>query len=157
MAKKSAGILLFRETGNRLQVLLAHPGGPYWVKKDEGAWSIPKGELNDGEEPLAAAKREFEEEMGAAAEGDFIPLEPCRQAGGKLVFAWALRSDFDAAALKSNLFSMEWPPRSGQQREFPEIDRAEWFSIDEARLKILNGQVGFLDQLKAISIHSVIA
>lgn len=149
-AKKSAGLLLFRETAAGLEVLLAHPGGPFWAKKDDGSWSIPKGEFADGEEPLAAAKREFEEEMGVPPAGDFIPLEFLKQPSGKLVFAWALRSDFDPSRLKSNMFSMEWPPRSGRQQEFPEVDKAAWFGVEAARRKILKGQAGFLDQLLAI-------
>jgi len=147
MAQKSAGLLLFRENTAGLEVLLVHPGGPFWAKKDDGAWSIPKGEFGDDEEPLAAAKREFEEEMGAPPAGEFIALEPLRQSAGKLVFAWALQADFDTARLKSNMFSMEWPPKSGRQQEFPEIDRAGWFSVETARVKILKGQAGFLDQL----------
>ena len=147
MAKKSAGLLLFRESAAGLEVLLVHPGGPFWAKKDDGAWSIPKGEFEDDEEALTAAKREFEEEMGAPPAGEFIPLEPLRQPGGKLVFAWALQADFDTAQLKSNMFSMEWPPKSGRQQEFPEIDRAGWFSMETARMKILKGQAGLLDQL----------
>jgi predicted NUDIX family NTP pyrophosphohydrolase len=148
-AKKSAGLLLFRETAAGLEVLLVHPGGPFWAKKDDGSWSIPKGEFGDGEEPLAAAKREFEEEMGVAPAGDFIPLESLKQPSGKLVFAWALRSDFDPSRLKSNMFSMEWPPRSGRQQEFPEVDKAAWFGVEAARRKILKGQELFLDQLLA--------
>jgi len=147
MAKKSAGLLLYREGSGGLQVLLVHPGGPFWARKDDGAWSIPKGELADGEDPLAAAEREFEEETGARPSGDFIPLDPLKQPGGKLVFAWALRADFDTASLRSNMFSMEWPPRSGRHSEFPEVDRAGWFGMDEARRKILKGQAGFLDQV----------
>jgi predicted NUDIX family NTP pyrophosphohydrolase len=146
-AKKSAGLLLFRETAAGLEVLLVHPGGPFWAKKDDGSWSIPKGEFGDGEEPLAAAKREFEEEMGVAPAGDFIPLKSLKQPSGKLVFAWALRSDFDPSRLKSNMFSMEWPPRSGRQQEFPEVDKAAWFGVEAARRKILKGQEPFLDQL----------
>jgi predicted NUDIX family NTP pyrophosphohydrolase len=149
MPKQSAGLLLFRETPDGLQVLLAHPGGPFWAKKDDAAWSIPKGELDADEEPLAAARREFEEEIGAAVDGDFLPLEPLRQPGGKLVLVWAVSADFDPSALSSNTFSMEWPPRSGRQQQFPEIDRAEWFDIDRARRKILKGQAPFLDQLLA--------
>ncbi len=149
-AKKSAGLLLFRETAAGLEVLLVHPGGPFWAKKDDGSWSIPKGEFADSEEPLAAAKREFEEEMGVAPAGEFMPLEPLKQPGGKLVFAWALRSDFDPSGLKSNMFSMEWPPRSGRQQEFPEVDKAAWFGVEAARRKILKGQAPFLDQLLAI-------
>ena len=147
MVKRSAGLLLFRESAAGLEVLLVHPGGPFWAKKDDGAWSIPKGEFGDDEEALTAAKREFEEEMGAPPAGDFIPLEPLRQPGGKLVIAWALQADFDTSGLKSNMFSMEWPPKSGRQQEFPEIDRAGWFPIEAARTKILKGQAGLLDQL----------
>ena len=149
MPKKSAGLLLFRETGGKLEVLLAHPGGPFWTKKDDGAWSIPKGEMAEDEDPLAAAQREFEEEMGAFPEGEFIALDAVKQPGGKLVCAWALRADFDPAQLKSNTFSIEWPPKSGKQKEFPEVDRAGWFLIDAARTKILKGQAALLDQLQA--------
>jgi predicted NUDIX family NTP pyrophosphohydrolase len=130
-----------------VEVLLVHPGGPFWAKKDEGAWSIPKGEIGDGEDPLAAARREFEEETGVAPDGDFTPLGSLQQPGGKLVFAWALRCDLDPSALRSNSFSMEWPPKSGRQQEFPEVDRAAWFGLEAARLKILKGQAGFLDRL----------
>lgn len=147
MSKKSAGLLLFRQTAAGLEVLLAHPGGPLWAKKDHGSWSIPKGGIADGEEPLSAAKREFEEEIGFRPDGELLPLTPLRQPGGKLVYAWALRHDFDVTQLTSNLFSMEWPPRSGRQEEFPEVDKAEWFGIETARQKILKGQAGFLDQL----------
>jgi len=147
MAKQSAGLLLFRETDLGVEVLLVHPGGPYWSRKDAGAWQIPKGEFGEDEAPLAAAQREFEEELGAAPAGNFIPLQPVRQAGGKLVFAWGLRGDFDTAQLKSNMFSLEWPPKSGQQQAFPEVDRAEWFRLEIARTKILKSQMPFLDQL----------
>jgi len=146
MSKKSAGLLLYRETPEGVEVLLVHPGGPFWANKDDGSWSIPKGEFVDDEEPLSAAKREFEEEMGIPPAGDFLPLEPLRQPSGKLVFAWALCSDFDPARLKSNLFSMEWPPKSGQQQQFPEVDRAAWFGVESAKRKILKGQAPFLDQ-----------
>ena len=145
--KKSAGLLLFRETAAGVEVLLVHPGGPFWAKKDDGSWSIPKGEFADDEEPLSAAKREFEEETGVPPAGDFLPLQPLRQPSGKVVFAWALRSDFDPTSLKSNMFSMEWPPKSGQQQEFPEVDRAAWFGVQSARRKILKGQAPFLDQV----------
>jgi len=148
-SRKSAGLLLFRDTTAGLEVLLVHPGGPFWAKKDDGAWSIPKGEFADGEEPLDAAKREFEEEMGVPAVGDFIALESVKQPGGKRVFAWAVRSDFDPSKLKSNTFSMEWPPKSGRQQEFPEVDKAAWFGVEAARRKILKGQEPFLDQLLA--------
>lgn len=147
MPKKSAGLLLHRESAGILEVLLVHPGGPFWSKKDEGAWSIPKGEFADDEDPLSAAMREFEEETGAKPSGKYLPLGSIKQPGGKLVFAWALAFDFDPARLKSNLFSMEWPPRSGRRSEFPEVDRAAWFTLEEARRKILKGQAGFLDQL----------
>ncbi len=147
MAKKSAGILPFREASGGFEVLLVHPGGPFWAKKDEGAWSICKGEFEDDEDPLSAARREFEEETGFTPGGELFPLEPLRQPGGKIVLAWAVRCDFEAAKVKSNTFSMEWPPKSGQQQTFPEIDRAEWFTIDAARLKILKSQAPFLDQL----------
>jgi predicted NUDIX family NTP pyrophosphohydrolase len=141
--------LLFRDTGGALEVLLVHPGGPFWAKRDNGAWSISKGEFSDDEDPLHAARREFEEETGEAVTGDFIPLGPRRQAGGKTVYCWAVRSDFDPARLKSNTFSIEWPPRSGRQQAFPEIDRAAWFPFDVARIKMVKGQVGFLDELEA--------
>jgi predicted NUDIX family NTP pyrophosphohydrolase len=152
MAKKSAGLLLYRDCSSGLEVLLVHPGGPFWARKDDGAWSIPKGELEDGEDPLLAAKREFEEETGGRPDGEFTPLQPIKQPGGKLVYAWALRADFDTATLKSNTFSMEWPPRSGRHSEFPEVDQAAWFRLDEARRKILKGQAGFLDQLIALGL-----
>jgi predicted NUDIX family NTP pyrophosphohydrolase len=149
MPKKSAGLLLFRETSGSLEVLLVHPGGPFWAKKDNGAWSIPKGEFEDDEDPLTAARREFEEETGFTAAGDVIPLASLRQPSGKVICAWAMRRDLDPAGLKSNTFSMEWPPKSGRQQEFPEIDRAAWFPIETARYKLLKGQVGFLDQLES--------
>lgn len=147
MSKKSAGLLLFRRGTEGIEVLLVHPGGPFWRKKDDGAWSIPKGEFQEDEDPLSAAKREFEEEMGIAPAGEFIPLEELKQPGGKLVCAWALQSDFDTSKLKSNTFTMEWPPKSGRQQEFPEVDRAAWFALESARRKILNGQAPFLDNL----------
>jgi predicted NUDIX family NTP pyrophosphohydrolase len=125
-----------------------HPGGPFWARKDDGAWSIPKGEIDDGEEPLQAARREFTEETGGVVTGKFIALTPLRQASGKVVSAWAVRADFNPDTLKSNSCSMEWPPRSGRQLTFPEVDRAAWFPIDQARAKILKGQAGFLDQLR---------
>jgi predicted NUDIX family NTP pyrophosphohydrolase len=147
MPKRSAGLVVFRRSPDGIEVLLVHPGGPIWAKKDVGAWSIPKGELEEGEPPLDAAIREFEEETGCRPAGDFLPLEPLRQPGGKLVFAWAVSFDLDPSSLTSNTFSMEWPPRSGRRQEFPEIDQARWFGLAEARLKILQGQVPFLDQL----------
>ena len=147
VARKSAGLLLFRRTPAGVEVLLVHPGGPLWAKKDEGAWSIPKGEIDADEDPLAAARREFEEELGSPVSGEFIALAPIRQASGKVVHAWAVEGDFDPATLTSGMFSMEWPPRSGRQQEFPEVDRAEWFAIDDARRKINKAQIELLDQL----------
>ena len=149
MRKASAGLLLYRNAAGGLEVLLVHPGGPYWARKDIGAWSIPKGEIEPGEEALAAARREFEEETGASVEGTFLLLPSVKLRSGKVVHAWAIEADFDAAGLRSNLFSMEWPPKSGQQREFPEADRAEWLSIDAARVKIHPGQAPLLDHLLA--------
>jgi predicted NUDIX family NTP pyrophosphohydrolase len=131
-----------------MEVFLVHPGGPFWAKKDDGAWSIPKGEFDEGEEPLDAAKREFREETGVVAEGEFRPLEPVRQSSGKIVYAWAVQFDLNSASVKSNVFSMEWPRGSGRLQEFPEIDRADWFKTQLARRKILKGQLGLLDQLE---------
>ena len=149
MPRRSAGVLLFRLTGPEPEVLLAHPGGPLWKKKDDGAWSIPKGEYDEGEDPLAAAKRELAEETGLAPAGDFIPLGEIRQLGGKVVTAWAVAGDCDPASLRSNTFSMPWPPGSKRLQEFPEIDRAEWFDLETARRKILKGQTELLDRLAA--------
>jgi predicted NUDIX family NTP pyrophosphohydrolase len=150
MAKKiTAGLLLFRRV-DELEVFLIHPGGPFWAKKDAGAWSLPKGELAEGEEPLAAAKREFSEETGFPIDGEFLRLEPLKQSGGKVVHAWAVEADCDPAELRSNRFSMEWPPKSGRTQEFPEVDRGGWFNMAEARQKILAKQSGFLDQLRAL-------
>jgi predicted NUDIX family NTP pyrophosphohydrolase len=148
MAKQSAGLLLYRKRGGQTEVFLVHPGGPLWKSKDQGAWSIPKGEFGDDEEPLEAAKREFQEETGFTASGEFRPLQPIRQPSGKIVHAWAQESDLDADTVKSNSFSMEWPRNSGQMAQFPEIDRAAWFSIETARRKLLKGQLPFLDQLQ---------
>ena len=145
--KQSAGVLLFRRVGREIEALLAHPGGPFWKNKDDGAWSIPKGEYADNEDPLAAAKREFAEETGLTLSGDFIPLGEVRQPGGKVVAAWAAEGDFDTKLLRSNTFSIVWPPKSGKLRKFPEIDRAEWFSLGLARRKILEGQAELLDRL----------
>jgi predicted NUDIX family NTP pyrophosphohydrolase len=147
MPKQSAGLLLYRKRRGSLEVFLVHPGGPFWANKDDGSWSIPKGEFDEGENPLDAAKREFREETGRAAEGEFQPLKPIRQRGGKIVYAWAVHNDLEPAADKSNTFSMEWPRGSGKIRKFPEIDRAEWFKIDLARRKILKSQLGLLEQL----------
>jgi predicted NUDIX family NTP pyrophosphohydrolase len=148
MPRKSAGLLLFRDGAAGLEVLLVHPGGPFWANKDEGAWSIPKGEFGDDEDPLAAARREFAEETGHQPDGEFIELEPVRQSGGKLVYGWALRADLDPSGFRSNTFTMEWPPRSGRRQEFPEIDRADWFSMEQARRKILESQAPLLDALR---------
>jgi len=150
MPKQAAGILLFRRGALGLEVLLAHPGGPLWARKDLGAWTLPKGQFTDGELPLDAAKREFAEEMGRPASGEFQPLGTLKQPSGKVIHAWAAESDFDVTSVPSNLFPMEWPPRSGRIMEFPEVDRAGWFPIAEARLKILKGQGPFLDRLLAL-------
>lgn len=138
---------MYRRRGGSLEVLLVHPGGPFWAKKDAGAWSIPKGEYGPDEEPLAAAIREFAEETGIAPRPPFLPLGEIRQPGGKLVAAWAFEGDCDAAAIRSNSFSMEWPQGSGKMREYPEIDRGGWFDLESAGGKILKGQVGFLNAL----------
>jgi predicted NUDIX family NTP pyrophosphohydrolase len=140
---------MYRRRDGALEVLLVHPGGPFWARKDAGAWSIPKGEIDPTEEPLAAARREFTEETGFLAEGNFRPLAPITQAGGKIVQAWAFEGDADPAALQSNTFAIEWPPRSGRQTSFPEADRAAWFSLDVAREKINPAQVALLDELAA--------
>jgi predicted NUDIX family NTP pyrophosphohydrolase len=147
--KKSAGILVYRQSASQAQVLLVHPGGPFWARKDAGAWSIPKGEIGPAEDPLAAARREFAEETGITLAGDFMLLGDLRQAGGKHVTAWALKADIDPASVRSNTFALEWPPKSGRMRDFPEIDRAEWFDLDAAREKILASQRPFLDRLRA--------
>lgn len=148
--KKSAGLLLFRRGSESLEVFLVHPGGPFWSRKDEGAWSIPKGEVEEGEDPLAAARREVEEETGFAVHGPALLLQPLRQSGGKIVHAWAVEAEVDPALLVSNAFSIEWPPKSGRRQEFPEVDRGDWFPLAAARGKILQGQAGFLDQLPAL-------
>ena len=147
MPKQAAGILLYRQTARGLEVLLAHPGGPLWARKDLGAWTIPKGQFGNDESALAAAKREFEEEMGSPARGEFVELGSIRQPSGKVVHAFTAESDFDVATVKSNLFTLEWPPRSGKKEQFPEVDRAQWFSVEEARQKILKGQEPFIDRL----------
>jgi predicted NUDIX family NTP pyrophosphohydrolase len=149
MKKRSAGILMYKKSGQELFLLLVHPGGPFWAKKDLGAWSIPKGEYAEGEEPLAAAKREFCEELGAEPSGDFWELGALVQPSRKEVIAWAVEGDFPVAELKSNTFELEWPPKSGQKKQFPEVDRAEWFIPADARRKILPGQVEFIDRLVA--------
>jgi predicted NUDIX family NTP pyrophosphohydrolase len=147
MPKKSAGLLVFRQVSANLEVLLVHPGGPFWAKKDEGSWSIPKGEIEGNEEPRSVAMREFVEETGSEIRGSLIALDPLRQPGGKIIYAWAVKGDFNPDKLISNTFQLEWPPKSGRQQEFPEVDRAEWFSIETAMKKILRGQQGFITQL----------
>ena len=141
---------MYRLCDSRVEVFLVHPGGPYWANKDMGAWSIPKGEFAADEDSLSAAKREFQEETGIRAEGNFIRLNPLKQPGGKLVHPWAVEGDCDANKITSNTFSIEWPPRSGKQQQFPEVDRAEWFPLEVAKKKILKGQAGFLDQLQRL-------
>ncbi|MEO5814844.1 MAG: NUDIX domain-containing protein [Gemmatimonadaceae bacterium] len=150
MPKRSAGVLLYRKEPGELEVLLVHPGGPFWARKDAASWSIPKGEVSEDEDPLSAAKREFAEETGHAVDGDFVALEPVKLPSGKVVHAWALEGDCDATTIVSNTFTMEWPPKSGRQSEFPEVDRAGWFGVDVARVKLSKGQMSLLDQLIAL-------
>jgi predicted NUDIX family NTP pyrophosphohydrolase len=140
---------MYRHCEGQLQVMLVHPGGPFWAKRDAGAWTIPKGEIDEGEEPIDAARREFAEETGFELTGELLELQPIRQAAGKIVLAWAVEGDCDPRAVKSNLFSMEWPPRSGLMREYPEVDLAGWFDLPSARVKILASQAPLLDQLEA--------
>ena len=147
MGKQSAGILLYRMRSTTWEVFLVHPGGPFWARKDAGAWSIPKGEFESPEAPEIAARREFEEETGTRLTGELRPLRPVKQAGGKMVYAFAVNGDVDPSTIRSNTFSLEFPPKSGRRQEFPEIDRAEWFTIAVARGKILNGQVPLLEEL----------
>jgi predicted NUDIX family NTP pyrophosphohydrolase len=149
MPKTSAGILLYRYRQQRLQVFLVHPGGPFWARKDLGAWSVPKGEFTAGEDPLLCALREFEEETGVTlpANSRFTVLAPLRQKGGKVVHAWALAADVDAENISSNTFEMEWPPRSGKKQTFPEVDKAAWFDIPQAKEKILESQLPFIEEL----------
>jgi predicted NUDIX family NTP pyrophosphohydrolase len=148
MAKKSAGILMYRFRETILEVFLVHPGGPFWARKDAGAWSIPKGEFGGDEDALTAARREFAEETGFSLVGEFITLTPLRQPSSKVIHAWAVEGDCDLGAVKSNTFSMEWPARSGEHRDFPEVDRAGWFSSGAAKVKIIKGQVGFVEELE---------
>jgi predicted NUDIX family NTP pyrophosphohydrolase len=149
MAKMSAGLLMYRKSQGRVEVFLVHPGGPFWAKKDSGAWSIPKGEHQPDEEPLAAARREFREETGIELKGSLRRLKPIKQAGGKVVQAWAFEGDADPSTIRSNTFVMKWPPGSGHDKTFPEVDRAAWFEMDEAKTKILKGQVALLNELQA--------
>jgi predicted NUDIX family NTP pyrophosphohydrolase len=152
MAKQSAGLLVYRRRAGAIEVFLVHPGGPFWKNKDDGAWSIPKGEFTADEDPLAAAQREFHEETGLQIAGDFAQLSPIKQRGGKTVHAWRVEADFNAAAIISNTFLVEWPPRSGKQQEFPEVDRAGWFDLESAALKINEGQRPLLAQLEAANL-----
>jgi predicted NUDIX family NTP pyrophosphohydrolase len=155
MPERSAGILLYRHGDDGLEVLLVHPGGPFFARKDDGAWSIPKGLCEDGEEPLDAARREFAEELGSACpDGDALELGEIRQKSGKRVLAWAVEGDLDADAITSNAFEIEWPPRSGRRQEFPEIDRAAWFPLPTARVKILAAQAELLDRLVTLKGQS---
>lgn len=150
MNKKSAGILLYRLKNDLPEVLLAHPGGPFWTNKVGAVWTIPKGEFTD-EDPLEAAKREFKEETGMDVSAEFIPLTPLKQKSGKIIYAWMAQGDLDPTLIKSNTFELEWPPKSGIKKQFPEIDKAEWFSIKEAKEKIIPGQLGFIEELEKIS------
>ena len=147
ISKQSAGILLYRLTDSEPEVFLVHPGGPFWKNKDEGAWTIPKGEFDKSEDALSAAIREFKEETGFTIQGDFKTLTPIQQKAGKVVFAWAAEGNADASKIKSNLFEMEWPPKSGRKQSFPEIDKAEWLTLSKAREKINSSQVALLDEL----------
>ena len=147
MPRTSAGLLMFRRKGNAVEVLLVHPGGPFWAKKDLGAWTIPKGELEDGEDALVTAQREFEEETGIAPSGPFHPLGSIKQKAGKVVHAWAFEGTCDPAQIRSNTFKVEWPRSSGRWQEFPEVDRAEWFRLEAARTRMNPAQVPFLDHL----------
>ena len=148
MPERSAGLLMYRRRGGRLEVFLVHPGGPLWAKKDEGAWSVPKGLYEEGEDPLEAARREFTEETGFPVTGELLPLGTVKMKSGKTVAAWAFEGDADPAALESNTFEMEWPPRSGRIQKFPEVDRGAWFPLEEARVKIVKGQRPLLDRLE---------
>jgi predicted NUDIX family NTP pyrophosphohydrolase len=150
MSKTSAGILMFRRREGMLEVLIVHPGGPFWKNKDVGAWSIPKGEFLPGQDPLKTAKREFKEELGKSVSGKFTELRPVFQSGGKIVYAWAVEGDLDVSTIKSNEFEMEWPPRSGRHIKVPEVDRAEWCDPATAREKLNSAQVGFIDQLEEL-------
>jgi len=147
MARRSAGLLMFRRTNNSVEVFLVHPGGPFWQKKDLGTWSLPKGEYQNGEGPLVAAKREFVEETGINPVGDFISLDALKQPSGKVITAWAFEGNCDPAVIRSNTFTLEWPPKSGKMEQFPEVDRAGWFSIEDARARLIKGQLGFLEAL----------
>lgn len=150
MPKRSAGLVLYRKRGAFLEVFLVHPGGPFWAKKDAAGWSIPKGEAEEGEDLLTAAQREFHEETGLRVAGPFIPLGELKQSGGKVIHAWAVEGDCDPTAIVSNTFQMEWPPRSGKTATFPEVDRAAWFSLEDAMVKLHKGQVDLVMGLRAL-------
>ena len=154
MPRLSAGLLMFRRRNATIEVLLVHPGGPFWQKKDLGAWSLPKGEYSAEEDAMAAAKREFEEETGIKPEGRFLPLGEIKQPSGKLVTAWAFEGDCSPSEIRSNTFSMEWPPKSGKMQQFPEVDRADWFALHAAAQYITKGQLGFLERLAALEKKS---
>lgn len=153
MAKKSAGLLVYRQKEKTIEVLLVHPGGPFWAKKDEGAWSIPKGEVGDDEDLLVAAIREMEEETGIKVSGDFTELTPVKQKSGKWIHAWVLEKELDIDHINSNTFEMEWPPRSGIKKIFPEIDKAGWFNTSTAKKKVIEGQISLINQLEEMLIR----
>lgn len=155
MKRPSAGVLMYRRRGGGIEVLLVHPGGPFWAGKDAGAWSIPKGEFDAAEDAEAAARREFAEELGVEPAGALIPLGSIRQKNGKQVHAWAVEGDFDCPTIRSNTFRMEWPPKSGLMAEFPEVDRAEWFDVESARVKMHAGQPALLDRLLELVVPRV--
>lgn len=153
--KASAGVLMYRRRANGLEVFLVHPGGPFWARKDVGAWSIPKGEIEPGESPMDAARREFAEETGSVVAGAFASLGWVRMRSGKIVHAWAVEGEIDADTIRSNVFTLEWPPRSGRQRQYPEADRAAWFPLDEARRRILAAQSPLIDSLEGLLSSSL--
>ena len=153
MAKKSAGLVMYRVRNNQLEVLLVHPGGPFWARKDNGAWFIPKGEIVPAEDEFAAAKREFREETGIEPCGDFVALGTVKHKGGKIVHAWAFEGDCDPSSIRSNTFSIEWPPRSGNRQSFPEVDRAQFVSVEQARAKMLPAEFDFIDRLASICVE----
>lgn len=146
MPKKSAGILFYRFQNNLPEILLVHPGGPFWAKKDLGAWSIPKGEINDNEDALHAAIREIKEELGLDISGEFIPLSPAKQKSGKIIYAWAVFQNIDETKIVSNTFDLEWPPKTGQVQTYPEVDQAVWFNAEQAKKKILTGQLALIEE-----------
>jgi predicted NUDIX family NTP pyrophosphohydrolase len=153
MAKKSAGLVMYRVRNDQLEVLLVHLGGPFWARKDEGAWFIPKGEINPGEDEFAAAKREFREETGIEPRGDFTALGTIKHKGGKILHAWAFEGDCDPSSVRSNTFTLEWPPRSGKRQEFPEVDRAECLSVEQAKAKMSPAEFDFVSRLQAICVE----